>query len=103
MYRTCRRCGRMEATPTASGRGFNMVDFRKMLEAHRERTPEQREAFMARLRKEWVVDMARGKQNKGKAGVREAGLPAGYAPRSGSFPSQWEPSVGDTLTGKISD
>ena len=47
--------------------------------------------------------MARAHQNKGKASVREAGLPAGYVPRSGSFPSQWEPSVGDTLNGKIAD
>src|SRR5712692_5278912 len=47
--------------------------------------------------------MGRRKGSKGIASVREAGLPAGFQPRSGSFPSQWEPSVGDSLIGKITD
>lgn len=30
-------------------------------------------------------------------------MPVGYIQRSGSFPSQWEPEIGDVLTGKLSD
>lgn len=30
-------------------------------------------------------------------------LPSGFNPRSGSFPSIWEPEPGDTLTGRITE
>lgn len=43
------------------------------------------------------------RRNAAYAKPDKQSLPAGFAPRSGSFPAQWEPEIGDTLTGKVSE